>query len=201
MRILKHEIKHLIQIVLTWMFINFAANLIGLWIAKSLNEAVYEYPESIFFEFVAPILVQSILFGICTALAFIYLKKNNLSYYAFTAFQFVIFHIMFLLNLRINHGLHFVSTFKNIGVEYLTYFGQYLVDVLYLYFPINGNFQNGAFAPDNLGTIYIHWILLVIVYYLAISWLSIKMVKYFFGNTVINEVAKPKEIPKEEENL
>ncbi len=181
--ITKSEISYLVNGILTFTFINYAANLFGLWISKMLNEAIYEYPENILHEFILPILVQSIMFGICFAVAYYFLKKKNLAQYAFGAFQFIVFHIIFLFNLKISHGLHFVSTFGNFGIKYLTYCGQYLVDILYLYFPLNGNFQAGVFAPDKLGTFYIHWILLTIVYYVAIGWLAVICSKHFFGKT------------------
>ena len=78
--------------------------------------------------------------------------------------------------------MHFETTFNNIGLKYLSNTGQYLIDILYLYFPINGNFENGLFQPDNLGTFYIHWILLNIVYYLGLTWISIQVARFFFEN-------------------
>ena len=179
----KAEIRFLIKTTLTFTFINYAANLIGLWITKMLNEAVYEYPESVLNEFALPILVQSFLFGICFAVAFYFLKKKNLAQFAFAAFQFVIFHFIFFLNLKISHGLHFVSSFGNFGLKYLTYCGQYLTDILYLYFPVTGNYENGVFAPDKIGTFYIHWILLNILYYAAIGWLAVVATKHFLAES------------------
>lgn len=190
MKVLKSEINYLIQITLTWTVINFAGNLFGLWFMKLLNEAAYIYPENILNEFFGPILLQSLLFGICISVAFLYMKKKNLAHYAFGAFQFVVFHSILILNLKIHHGLHFVSAFSNSGIKYLSYCGQYLVDILYLYFPINGNFDNGMFAPENLGTFYIHWIFLNIVYYFAITWISIQAVKFQFKDTVENPKLK-----------
>jgi hypothetical protein len=201
MKFSKLDFKPLIQVTLTWTFINFAANLLGLWITKLLNEAAYEYPENVFNEFAKPILIQSFLFGICFAIGLMFLKKKNLAHYTFVALQLVVFHLIFILNLKINHGLHFVSSFENIGLKYLSYFGQYLIDTLYLYFPINGNFQHGVFAPDNLATFYIHWIFLNIAYYAAITWLSIKTAKYFLGTKTTFEIGNNEAAQKEEDSL
>ena len=184
MKISKSEIKHLIQIILIWIYINFAANLFGLWLTKLLNVADYVYPENILNEFVAPILFQSILFGICITIAFMLMKKKGLAYYVFVAFQFLIFHIILILNLAIHNGLHFISSFDDIGLKYLSYCGQYLIDILYLYFPIGGNFENGKFLTDDVGNFYLHWILLVLVYYFVITWLSVKTVKFLFDKGV-----------------
>ena len=187
LNITKTEISYLVKTILTFTFINYAANLFGLWITKALNEAVYEFPENILNEFALPILIQSLMFGICFGVTYYFLKKKSLAQFAFAAFQFVVFHIIFFLNLKINHGLHFVSSFGNIGLKYLTYCGQYLVDVLYLYFPVNGNFLGGVFAPDKLGTFYIHWILLNILYYAAIGWLAVVASKHFFNETTLKK--------------
>ena len=184
MKISKSEIKYLIQIILIWIYINFAANLFGLWLTKLLNVADYVYPENILNEFVAPILFQGILFGICITIAFMFMKKKGLAYYVFVAFQFLIFHIILILNLAIHNGLHFISSFDDIGLKYLSYCGQYLIDILYLYFPIGGNFENGKFLTDDVGNFYLHWILLVLVYYFVITWLSVKTVKFLFRKGV-----------------
>jgi len=182
MKVSKPKIKYLSQLILTWTFLNISLNMIGLFITKILNEAEYSYIESIKNEFVMPLIIQSILFSICLATAFMFVKNRKLVNYAFVAFQFIVFHIIFFLNLKIHHGIHFESTFSNIGLKYLSYSGQYLIDILYLYFPINGMFDNGLFKPDNLGTFYIHWILLNIVYYFGLTWISIKVSRFFFEN-------------------
>ena len=182
MKISKSEIKYISQIILSWTFINLSFNLIGLWISKLLNEADYTYIESIGNEFVKPLVIQSVLFGICLSVAVIYLKNKKLYNYFYVFVQFVIFHSIFFLNLKIHHGIHFETTFNNLGLRYLSYSGQYLIDVLYLYFPINGNFDNGAFMPGNIGTFYLHWILLNLVYYFVITWISIQVAKFFFEN-------------------
>ena len=131
MNISKPEIRYIVRTFLTWTFINYALNITGLWITKMLNKAIYEYPDNIWNEFLAPIIVQSLMFGICFALAFYFLKKKYFAQYVFAVFQFLVFNIIFFLNLKISHGLHFVSSFNNIGLKYLTYCGQYITDILY----------------------------------------------------------------------
>ena len=179
-KVSKPDIKHAGQIILTWTFLNLLLNIIGLFLPKLLNKAEYSGIDSIKIEFIIPLVIQSLLFGICIVVACLFLKKRKYIDYIFAALQFVVFHIIFFLNLKINHGIHFESTFHNLGVRYLSNCGQYLVDVLYLYFPINGFFENGLFHPDNLGTFYIHWILLNIVYYFALTWITVKLVSFIF---------------------
>jgi len=190
MKVSKPEIKYLSQTILTWTFINLLLNMIGLFITKQLNEADFSKIDSIKNEFVIPLVIQSLIFGICLTAACMLLANKRFKEYLFVAFQFVVFHFIFFLNLKIHNGVHFESTFHNIGMRYLSNCGQYLVDILYLYFPINGVFENGLFRPDNLGTFYIHWILLNIVYYIALTWISLQIVKLFLK---ITKKVKPTE--------
>jgi hypothetical protein len=180
MKIAKSEIWYLIQLLLTWTFINLTFNMFGLWFAKLLNPAEFTYMDSIWKEFSRPLVVQTLSFGLCSVVAYSFMKKKKLALYSFVALQFIIFHVIFFLNVKIHHGMHFVSAFDNLGMKYLGFFGQYLVDILYLYFPINGNFDNGMFMPANIGTFYLHWILLNIVYYAGLTWIAVKSVKFFF---------------------
>lgn len=182
MKVSKPEFKYLGQSILTWTFLNLSLNMIGLFITKLLNEAEFSYIENIKNEFVMPMVIQSLLFGVCITAATIWLKEKKYKDYIFVAFQIIVFHIIFFLNLRIHHGMHFETTFNNIGLRYLSYSGQYFIDILYLYFPINGNFEFGLFQPDNLATFYIHWIFLNIAYYIGLTWLSIKVAGFFFDN-------------------
>ena len=193
MKVSKPEIKYLSQTILTWTFLNLSLNMIGLFITKRLNEAEFSYIDSIKNEFVIPLVIQSLIFGICLTAACMLLANKRFKEYLFVVFQFVVFHIIFFLNLKIHHGMHFESTFSNIGMRYLSNSGQYLVDILYLYFPINGMFENGLFRPDNLGTFYIHWILLNILYYIGLTWISLRVAKFFFENTKEVEPLKQKE--------
>jgi hypothetical protein len=180
MKLLKSEIKYLSQIVFVWTFINLILNLAGIFITKLLNKTEYAYLEDVTNEFIKPLAIQFLLFGICLLVGFVLLKNKKIAHYTFAAFQFLVFHVIFLLNLNFKNGGHFETTFSNYGLKYLSYTGQYLVDILYLYFPINGNFENNLFMPSNTGTFYIHWILLNLVYYVAITWLSIKVTKLIF---------------------
>lgn len=180
MKILKSEIKYLITTILTWAFINFIANILGMWLTKLLNKTAFSYPENVLNEFIAPILIQSLLFGICTSVAYIFLKKKNLAFYIYVVFQFVAFHIIFAINSGFHNGIFFQSTFDDPGIIYLSYCGSYLIDILYLYFPINGFFENGVFMPTNVGTFYVHWFLLPLIYFLVITWISVSILKLVF---------------------
>lgn len=181
MKISKTDIGFLLKNILIWTLLNFAFNLLGLWISKLIYAAGFNSLESVSNEFVKPILLQSLLFAVCFATAYILLKNKKLSYYIFTLIQFVLFHLIFFFNIKLNNGLHFETTIGNWGLKYLSYQGQYLVDILYLYFPIDGNFENGMFIPLNTGLFYIHWVLLVLLYFAVLTWISKVASKFFFN--------------------
>jgi hypothetical protein len=176
MKILKSEIKYLFFLILTFAIINMLTNLLGLWIAKLLKANDLAHLDSILKEFVRPIGIQTLLFAIATSASFLFLKNKNLALYAFAAFQTIVFHIIFFANIKFSHGMHFITSMKGVGIKYLSYNGQYFTDLLCLRFPMKGTFDENVFLPFNIGAFYIHWILLNIVYYLAIAWLSIKLV-------------------------
>ena len=101
MKISTSEIKSLVRTIVTWTFLNIALNMIGLFITKLLNNAEFTYFESITNEFVKPLIVQSLLFSICLTVAFAFLKNKKYVPYVFVAFQFLIFHVILFLNLKI----------------------------------------------------------------------------------------------------
>jgi small-conductance mechanosensitive channel len=181
MKILKPKVSYIIRLLLTWTFFNFAANLLGLLITKLLTKSEYAIPGNIFNEFFGPILFQSLLFGLCFSITYWFSEKKNISLYSYVAIQFIVFHIILLMNLAIHNGLHFISSFDDPGLRYLSYSGQYLIDILYLYYPIGGYFDNGKFLTDNVGNFYLHWIFLVLVYYTIITWISTKTEKFLLG--------------------
>lgn len=165
---------------MTWTFINLTLNMFGLWFTKLLNPEEFAYLDSIRNEFIKPLAIQSLLFGVCSVAAYLLLKNKKAALYGFVALQFLVFHVVFFLNIKISNGIHFATTFGNPGLQYLSNCGQYMVDILYLYFPVNGNFENGQFMPYNIGTFYIHWILLNLMYYFGLTWLAVKTATYFF---------------------
>jgi len=173
MKISKSETKYLGLLILSFAIIDILANSLGLWIARLLKANDLAHLDSLFREFIKPISIQILLFAIVSSLAFLLLKKKKLALYAFAALQTIVFHIIFFVNMKFSHGMHFVTSIKAIGIKYLSYSGQYLTDLLYLRFPMKGTFDENVFLPFNTGTFYIHWILLNIVYFFAITWLSI----------------------------
>lgn len=185
MKITKTDISYLVQNIFVWLFINFSFNLLGLWISKLLDKAGFNYLQSITNEFVKPLLIQSAVFIIIFILAYVFLKNRKITLYIFTLFQVLAFHIIFVINLSTNHMIHFETTLDDWGLEYLSNMGQYFVDILYIYLPLEGIFKNGLFIPRNTGVFYLEWIFLVLVYFGAITWLSSQAVGFFFTSKKI----------------
>lgn len=182
MRIKKTDINCLIQNIAAWVFLNFTFNLLGLWFSKLLDKAGFNYLQSISNEFVKPLIIQSGIFIVIYIIAYAFLKNRKITVYIFTLFQFLIFHVIFIINLNSSHMLHFETSLDDWGLEYLSNMGQYFVDILYIYLPLEGIFQNGSFIPRNTGVFYLEWIFLVLIYFGAITWLSTKAVQFFFAS-------------------
>lgn len=179
MRISKSESLYLIKIILVWACVNMAFNLFGLWITKLMSPAGTTLLENIADEFIKPLAIQSFVFAVCLTTGYAFLKNKKIAFYSFVLFQFVVFHLIFFLNLKFNNALFFVSTITNPGLKYLGYSGQYLVDVLYQYVPIKGDYDNGLFMPLNIGKFYFHWILLNLVYYFGVTWIARSILRIF----------------------
>ena len=144
MKIEKTDINYLVKNIFTWTFLNFSLNLLGLWMSKLLDKAGFNYLESISNEFVKPILIQSAIFAVVTLVAYIFLRNKKLTLYIFTLVQLLAFHTIFFLNLSSEHMLHFETRIDDNGLKYLSNMGQYFIDVLYLYVPMEGIFKGRA---------------------------------------------------------
>ncbi len=199
MKISKTDIGFLLKNILIWTLLNFSFNLLGLWISKLIYAARFNAIESFTNEFVKPILIQSTVFAICFSSAYIILQNRKITIYIFTLFQFVVFHLIFFLNLKSSHIIHFETTLDNWGLQYLSNNGQYLVDILNIYLPVEGIFKNGVFIPRNTGLFYLQWIFLVLVYFGGLTWLTTIIHKFFFNKTISDKtpesgVAEPEDI-------
>lgn len=168
----KNDISFLLSSTIIFTILNTLINGIGLWINKILSKGQYDYLSSLFIEFVKPLLVQSIVFAVCITLFYAFVKNKKLAAFAFTFAQVVIFHVIFFANLKIHHGVHFISSFQNPGLQYLSLNGQYPIDIVNLYMPLAGIFDDNVFHPVKTHYFYFQWIFLVLVYFAVISWLT-----------------------------
>jgi len=179
MQIGKSNIYYIINRFLFWLMLNFSLNLFGLWFSKLLLKEEFVFPESIKNEFVLPILIQSLVFGICFGIAYLFLKNRKISWIAFGAFQAVVLHIAFFTGLKFTGGLHFETTISQWGLRLLSYNGQYLLDFIFINKPLTGVFDNGIFKPDSTAFFYLQWVFSVIIYFTGISWLNEKIADFF----------------------
>jgi len=179
MKITKSEIKYPGLLILVFSILNILTNFLGLWIAKLLKANDLAHLDSFFKEFVRPIGIQMLLFALVTSAVFLFFRRRKFVFYAFAVIQTVVFHIIFFLNVSTAHSIHFITSINGVGIKYLSFFGQYLIDLLYLRFPLKGTFDETVFLPFNIGTFYIHWILLNLIYYFVITWLAIILTNTF----------------------
>lgn len=179
MNITKNDINYLSKTILVWTFLNFTFNLIGLWITKLIDTGGFNYLVSISNEFVQPLLIQSLVFVVVTSIAFVFLKNKKITIYIFTLFQTLIFNLIFVGNLKSAHMIHFETSLNDTGLKYLSNMGQYLVDILYIYVPLDGIFRDNIFIPKNTGVFYFQWIFLVLLYFAFISYLTPRVLSFF----------------------
>jgi len=188
------DVKNITKFILVWSILNAILNLFGLWLSKLINEAEYSFLNNIMTEFVKPLLFQSFIYIICYVLAFQFLKNKNLAKYSFLIIQTLIFHIIFFLNIEYDNGFFFSSTFRNPGLVYLGVNGQYLIDILYQYIPISGNFEYGQFIPFNNAMFYLQWVFLVLLYFFGLTWITKPVERFFFENNekvIVQEKLEP----------
>jgi hypothetical protein len=179
MKITKKEIFYLLVIVLAWMALNVGLNLLGLRITRVLKPLEWVFFTSPQKEFFVPLIVQSICFVLFTVPGYLFIRNKKIAVYTYAAFQLMILNLLFLVNLKFHGGIHFIASFHNPGLKYMALSGQYLVDILYLFKPINGNYSE-LFAPDKAGSFYFHWVFLVSLYYAVTNWLVVTLTDLFF---------------------
>ena len=77
----------------------------------------------------------------------------------------------------------FSASWPSFDLTYLESNGQELVDIISVYDPMTGIFSDGIFSPENTLRFYTGWILLPLLYYLGISWLT-----YAFAERVMSKI-------------
>ena len=189
----KSDILFLLQRILVFAYLDFALNLIGLFINKIISKNEFIYIQLISSELLKPILIQTVVFALCLILAYLFFKKRFITYYAFTIVQTVVFHIIFIANIRWHNGLTFGCHLKNNGLQYLSNNGQYLTDLVSLFKPLNGNFDGGLFMPASAGLFYVEWILLVLIYFAVLTWITKVVSDFLFSKNTDNQTTTESE--------
>ena len=174
----KPDFKYIGQLVVTWTFLNVTFNLFGLWINKLISKSNFEYLADLFTEFVKPLLVQSFILTICLIIGFAIINNKKWAGYSFVVFQFIIFNLIFLLNLKFKNGIHFETTWDNWGLIYYSLNGQYLIDLIYLFSPLKGIFEANIFIPASSSVFYFNWVVITTVYFLLVTLLTFPVLKF-----------------------
>jgi len=172
----KFEFRLLFKMTFTWTILNLILNGLGRWIGGELSN--YGFGEIDILYELRFITFQSVSFGLILVFSISFIKDKRLAPYLFVTVQFVIFHVIFLMNIdHYENAIQFVTSWDNLGLQYLYYNGQHLVDILTVYYPIEGIFDDGMFIPNNLLRFYALWILLVIIYYFILTRLTMTAMK------------------------
>lgn len=187
----KANVNQILNRLFFFTLLNFSLNLFGFWFNKLITKETFVFPESIANEFVIPILIQSLLFVLCFGTACLFLKNKKLSWLVFVAFQLVACHIAFFSGIKFNGGVHFETKINHLGLRYLSYNGQYLIDFIFTKMPLSGNFDNGVFKPDSSVLFYIQWVLSIIIYYTATSWFSVLIATFFTSKSETIKIEEP----------
>ncbi len=189
----KPAILFLLPRIFVFAYLDFALNLIGLFINKIISKNEFIYIQQISSELLKPVFIQTVVFALCLILAYLFFKRKTITYYAFTIVQTVIFHIIFAANLRSHNGLIFGCQLKNQGLQCLSNNGQYLTDLMSLFKPLNGNFDGGLFIPASAGLFYVEWILLVLIYFAVLTWLTKIVSNFLFDKSTDNQTTTESE--------
>ena len=189
------------KIILTWTFLNFSFNLLSLWIRKLIDVESFNFIENISNEFIRPLLIQTLVFAIIFSIAYVFLNTRKITIYVFVFFQVLVFHLIFFFNLKTTNMIHFETLLDDSGLKYLSNMGQYLVDILFIYLPLEGIFKNNVFIPKNTDLFYLQWIFLVLLYFAFLSYLTPKVINFFSYKPLLapKQNATPTEVIEIEE--
>lgn len=164
----KRKIISISSRIALWTAINLFFNYYGLILSRMILKEAYIPPVSLKNEFVYPLIVQSFIYGLIITLTLYFLKNKLLKLFSFSIVQFVLLHISFLSGLKLAGGIHYESALNGLGLKYLGYNGQYLVEFIFSKFPIQGDFTV-MFRPENWKVFYIQWVGAIVIYYLITS--------------------------------
>ncbi len=191
MTVKREDIKYVIRTIVLWTAINLILNLIGLGTVELLSEYSDNVDLNLLWhlKFIA---FQTLIFSATLTTVYVLTRKKKISLYSFTVLQLILFHLIFFMNL-VDYGdgkYYFSVTDLSWEYSYLFANGQNLLDIIGIFDPLTGTFEDGMFIPDNLFRFYSVWILLTILYFSFISWWTDKLLKRLESGTGHNTVFK-----------
>jgi hypothetical protein len=174
--------KWLINFILVWSLLNFLLNTLG----HIIIFLTTEYDGIYSFWGLSYVLenssFQSLLFAVSLLLAYSLTIRKLMSSYSFAVIQGIILHLIFfagLKNVENDEGIQFFGTSEIIGLEYLIMYSQQnLIWVLNNFIPFTGNYDHGFVIPSSTLYFYFVYVLLTSLYYLLITFLTIKIIKW-----------------------
>lgn len=175
----KPDAAFALQFLLIWIYVNVALNILGLWIIKSISGSEFQALQNVYVEFFKPILIQTAIFIFCLFTGLLLLKNRNLAILLFVIFQFIVFNIIFLVNLKTSGGIHFETSWNSFGLKYFSLNGQYLVDVFQTIYPVSGEFEGELFKPTETFKFYFFWVILTSLYYVILTYITLAAYRFF----------------------
>jgi len=165
------SIRFICWIVLIWTSINILLNFAGLIIKNWLSDE-YEFHFDLFWhgKYLA---YQTLTFSLVFMLVYFISRRRKLAIYSFVVLQLIAFHIIFFTNLETNENItRFTTSWPSFELTYLESNGQEIVDIISIYDPMTGTFDDGIFSPEKTFRFYLAWILLPLLYFLTLCWLT-----------------------------
>ncbi len=168
----QEHIKYLTWTILIWSTINLMFNLIGLGTKELLreNDSYFDLDILLILKHLG---FQSLIFGLSLSISFLLTVKRQVSLYSFPVVQFLIFHFIFLIGLETeDNQYYFVSSWTSFELSYLLFNQQELIDIISVFNPMGGTFEDGVFIVGDLFRLYSVWILLTLIYFFTLTWLT-----------------------------
>lgn len=163
--------KSVVKIVLIWSILNLLLNLIGLVIIQLLREDGYQSLTDLLW-YLKNIGFQILIFSLTLFVTYFFIKSLKLYLYFFPLLQLLIFHAIFFIGLEQDETrFYFIASWDSIGMSCLFSNQQGLIDILSIFYPMEGTFDDAVLVPD-LPRFYVVWILLPSIYFFLLTWLT-----------------------------
>lgn len=175
------NIRFIYSTILIWGSINLFLNLAGLIIKNWLSDD-FEFRFDPYWhgKYIA---YQTLTFSFVFISVYFISKQRKIATYSFVVIQLIAFHIIFFNNLVTYENVtRFTTSWPSFELTYLESNGQEIVDIISVYDPMTGTFDDGIFSPEKTFRFYLTWILLPLLYFLAIC----RLTEYFGKRIMLN---------------
>ncbi|MDD4582541.1 MAG: hypothetical protein PHH25_09270 [Bacteroidales bacterium] len=175
---MKPRFDTILHIAFVWIWIHFVISLIGFIALFSFDSFFRVYFLDSLLPFTKALLFQTGYFALFIFI-FKLLKFKKINFlYAFSILQCVILHSIFFTHLeRWDEKIVFAANDPSLLMSYLTHNYPYFFDIMYLFGGFEVFFDGGFFVPSNTLYYYVTSIVLPVLYYFLITFVSIKVSK------------------------